>query len=54
MQMTPEEALAMQQKMFAEAKARYESGEPAAAPAGPPVAAPPPEPPVDAHAGSLE
>ena len=54
LQMTPEEALAMQQKMFAEAKARYESGEPAAAPAGPPVAAPPPEPPVDAHGGSLE
>jgi histone H3/H4 len=52
MQMTPEEALAMQQKMFAEAKARYESGEPAAAPAGPPVAAPPPEPPVDAQAGA--
>jgi hypothetical protein len=52
--MTPEEALAMQQKMFAEAKKRYESGEPAAAPAGPPVAAPPPEPPVDAAAGSLE
>ena len=69
LQMTPEEALAMQQKMFAEAKARYESGEPAAAPAGPPpagppaagppatappVAAPPPDLPVDTTAGSLE
>jgi len=27
MQMTPEEALAVQQKMFADAKARYESGD---------------------------
>ena len=65
LQMTPEEALAMQQKMFAEARARYESGDqPAAAPAGPPptgppatappVAAPPPDLPVDTTAGSLE
>ena len=61
MQMTPEEALAMQQKMFAEAKARYESGEPAGPPpAGPPatglanVAASAPDLPVDTTAGSLE
>lgn len=35
LQMTPEEALAMQQKMFAEARARYNSGD-ASGPGGPP------------------
>lgn len=57
MQMTPEEALAMQQKMFAEAKARYESGDAlggagggAGAIGGPPAGLPPPAP----TGGSLE
>ena len=57
MQITPEEALAMQQKMFAEAKARYESGDAlggagggAGAIGGPPAGLPPPAP----TGGSLE
>ena len=57
MQMTPEEALAMQQKMFAEAKARFESGDAlggagggAGAIGGPPAGLPPPAP----TGGSLE
>mmetsp|Transcript_3129 Transcript_3129/g.11801 ORF Transcript_3129/g.11801 Transcript_3129/m.11801 type:complete len:161 (-) Transcript_3129:20-502(-) len=47
MQMTPEEALAMQTKMFAEARARYESGDAsggAGGGGGAPAVAPPPAP----------
>ena len=48
MQMSPEEALALQEKMFAEARARYNSGDASGAGGAPGGGAPPPPP---AHAG---
>jgi histone H3/H4 len=44
MQMSPEEALALQEKMFAEARARYNSGDASGAGGAPGGGAPPPPP----------